>query len=291
MQKHLIFSRNANNTALSTERIQQLAPAVFSNTKAERLTDRYASLNTSELLPIMADYGYFPMQAAQKKNRKGETQHSSHMLSFAKTYHTEEVIGALRPEIILYNSHDGSSSVRLFAGCFRFICSNGIVAGDGFQSRIYHNARAITGFEDMLRNTVDALPTLMGRIEKLRQTKLLYSQAQAMARAGVQTRWNMFNTEALVKQPNGVYATEATVRDALKVQRNEDDYMDAFTVFNRIQEAVVRGNAFVKSLTEKNNEGIMRKARPVNSVSEGIRINSELWDIADAVCEEALETV
>ena len=291
MQKHLIFSRNANNTALSTERIQQLAPAVFSNTKAERLTDRYASLNTSELLPIMADYGYFPMQAAQKKNRKGETQHSSHMLSFAKTYHTEEVIGAVRPEIILYNSHDGSSSVRLFAGCFRFICSNGIVAGDGFQSRIYHNARAITGFEDMLRNTVDALPTLMERIEKLRQTKLLYSQAQAMARAGVQTRWSMFNTEELVKQPNGVYATEATVRDALKVQRNEDDYMDAFTVFNRIQEAVVRGNAFVKSLTEKNSEGIMRKARPVNSVSEGIRINSELWDIADAVCEEALETV
>jgi hypothetical protein len=291
MQKHLIFSRNANNTALSTERIQQLAPAVFSNTKAERLTDRYASLNTSELLPIMADYGYFPMQAAQKKNRKGETQHSSHMLSFAKTYHTEEVIGAVRPEIILYNSHDGSSSVRLFAGCFRFICSNGIVAGEGFQSRIHHSVRAITGFEDMLRNTVDALPTLMERIEKLRQTKLLYSQAQAMARAGVQTRWNMFNTEELVKQLNGVYATEATVRDALKVQRNEDDYMDAFTVFNRIQEAVVRGNAFVKSLTEKNNEGIMRKARPVNSVSEGIRINSELWDIADAVCEEALETV
>jgi hypothetical protein len=263
---------------------------VFSHTKAERLTDRYASLNTSELLPIMADYGYFPMQAAQKKSRKGETQHSSHMLSFAKTYHTEEVIGAVRPEIILYNSHDGSSSVRLFAGCFRFICSNGIVAGDGFQSRIYHNVRAITGFEDMLRNTVDALPTLMERIEKLRQTKLMYSQAQAMARAGVQTRWGMFNTEALVKQPNGVYATEATVRDALKVQRNEDDYMDAFTVFNRIQEAVVRGNAFVKSLTEKNNEGIMRKARPVNSVSEGIRINSELWDIADTICQEALET-
>lgn len=291
MQKHLIFSRNANNTALSTERVQQLAPAVFSSTKAERLTNRYASLNTSELLPIMADYGYFPMQAAQKKSRKGETQHSSHMLSFAKTYHTEEVVGAVRPEIILYNSHDGSSSVRLFAGCFRFICSNGIVAGDGFQSRIQHSVRAITGFEDMLRNTVDALPTLMERIEKLRQVTLTYSQAQAMARAGVQTRWDMFNTEELVKQPNGVYATEATVRDALKVQRNEDDYMDAFTVFNRIQEAVVRGNAFVKSLTEKNNEGIMRKARPINSVSEGIRINSELWDIADTVCEEALETV
>ena len=131
MQKHLIFSRNANNTALTNERIQQLAPAVFSSTKAHGLSERYASLNTAQLLPVLADFGYFPMQAAQKKSRKGEAQHSSHMLSFAKTYHTEDIIGDVRPEIILYNSHDGSSSVRLFAGCFRFICSNGIVAGEG----------------------------------------------------------------------------------------------------------------------------------------------------------------
>ena len=294
MQKHLIFSRNVNNTALTTERIQQLAPAVFSDTKAERLSDRYASLNTAQLLPVLADFGYFPMQAAQKKSRKGEAQHSSHMLSFAKTYHTEDIIGDVRPEIILYNSHDGSSSVRLFAGCFRFICSNGIVAGDGFQSRMYHNAKAINGFEDMLASTVNSLPLLMERIEKLRSTKLMYSDAVEMARKGVQTRWKMFD-ETIEDIPFGSYATEKTVRDALTVQRNEDDYMDAFTVFNRIQEAVVRGNAFVRSLTKANTssvyKGMMRKARPISSVSEGIRVNSELWAIADAYCGTAVEEV
>jgi hypothetical protein len=299
MQKHLIFSRNVNNTALTTERIQQLAPAVFSDTKAHGLSDRYASLNTAQLLPVLADFGYFPMQAAQKKSRKGEAQHSSHMLSFAKTYHTQDIIGDVRPEIILYNSHDGSSSVRLFAGCFRFICSNGIVAGDGFQSRMYHNAKAINGFEDMLASTVNSLPLLMERIEKLRSTKLMYSDAVEMARKGVQTRWKMFDdvitdmpysTEGV---PFGSYATEKTVRDALVVQRNEDDYMDAFTVFNRIQEAVVRGNAFVRSLTKVNTShgGLMRKARPISSVSEGIRVNSELWAIADAYSGTAVEEV
>ena len=287
MQKHLIFSRNVNNTALTTERIQQLAPAVFSDTKAHGLSDRYASLNTAQLLPVLADFGYFPMQAAQKKSRKGEAQHSSHMLSFAKTYHTQDIIGDVRPEIILYNSHDGSSSVRLFAGCFRFICSNGIVAGDGFQSRMYHNAKAINGFEDMLASTVDSLPLLMERIEKLRSTKLMYGDAVEMARKGVQTRWKMFD-ETIEDIPFGSYATEKTVRDALVVQRNEDDYMDAFTVFNRIQEAVVRGNAFVRSLTKANTKhgdtGMMRKARPISSVSEGIRVNSELWTMAEDYC-------
>jgi hypothetical protein len=232
------------------------------------------------------------MQAAQKKSRKGEAQHSSHMLSFAKTYHTQDIIGDVRPEIILYNSHDGSSSVRLFAGCFRFICSNGIVAGDGFQSRMYHNAKAINGFEDMLASTVDSLPLLMERIEKLRSTKLMYGDAVEMARKGVQTRWKMFD-DVITDMPYstdgvpfGSYATEKTVRDALTVQRNEDDYMDAFTVFNRIQEAVVRGNAFVRSLTKANanNGGLMRKARPISSVSEGIRVNSELWTMAEDYC-------
>jgi hypothetical protein len=287
MQKHLIFSRNVNNTALTNERIQQLAPAVFSSTKADGLSDRYASLNTAQLLPVLADFGYFPMQAAQKKSRKGEAQHSSHMLSFAKTYHTQDIIGDVRPEIILYNSHDGSSSVRLFAGCFRFICSNGIVAGDGFQSRMYHNAKAINGFEDMLASTVNSLPLLMEQIEKLRSTKLMYGDAVEMARKGVQTRWKMFD-ETIEDIPFGSYATEKTVRDALTVQRNEDDYMDAFTVFNRIQEAVVRGNAFVRSLTKANTKhgdtGMMRKARPISSVSEGIRVNSELWTMAEDYC-------
>jgi len=294
MQKHLIFSRNVNNTALTNERIQQLAPAVFSSTKADGLSERYASLNTAQLLPVLADFGYFPMQAAQKKSRKGEAQHSSHMLSFAKTYHTQDIIGDVRPEIILYNSHDGSSSVRLFAGCFRFICSNGIVAGDGFQSRMYHNAKAINGFEDMLASTVDSLPLLMERIEKLRCTKLMYGDAVEMARKGVQTRWKMFD-ETIEDIPFGSYATEKTVRDALVVQRNEDDYMDAFTVFNRIQEAVVRGNAFVRSLSKANTKhgdtGVMRKARPISSVSEGIRVNNELWAIADAYSGTAVEEV
>ena len=276
MSKHVIFSRNANNTALTTERIQQLSPAVFATTKHDRLTDRYVALHTSDLIPVMQDYGYSPVQAAQKKSRKVSAEHSAHMIAFARTIDTDFAQGDVRPEIILYNSHDGSSSVKLFAGAFRFICSNGIVAGDGFQNRMYHNTSAMSGFEDMLRTTVANLPAMMERINLLKSVQLSSAMAYEMAKRGVATRWDMFDA-----QKKGVFAIDKTITDVLTVNRNEDNMMDAFTVFNRIQESVIRGKAFVKSITEATPYGSIRKARPINSVKENIRINGELWNIAE----------
>jgi hypothetical protein len=110
MSNHVIFSRNVNNGPLSAERIKQLAPAVYSTTKAGRLTDRYVSLHTSDIIPVLADYGYEPVQAAQKRSRiAGAADHASHMVAFAKPMNADDGTG-IRPEIILYNSHDGSSS-------------------------------------------------------------------------------------------------------------------------------------------------------------------------------------
>ena len=276
MSKHVIFSRNANNTALSIERMQELAPAAFATTKHERLTERYMPLHTSSLLPVLADYGYSPVQAAQKRSRKASAEHSAHMLAFAKTDLASLNADDIRPEIILYNSHDGTGSVKLFAGAFRFICSNGIVAGDGFQNRLYHNKSAMLGFEDMLRSTVEVLPAMMERINMLRGVQLSNATAYEMAKRSVATRWDMYDA-----QETGVYATDKTITDLLFVDRNEDNFTDAFTVFNRIQESVIRGKAFVKSLTKATPYGSMRKARPVNSVKENIRINGELWNIAE----------
>jgi len=274
MANHVIFSRNIDNSALTMEQIHHRAPAAFSVTKADRLSDRYISLNTSDVLPIMADYGYVPTQAAQKRSRTASSMHAAHMLAFSKVVDLATA-DDIRPEIILYNSHDGTGSVKLFAGAFRFICSNGIVAGEGFQSRIYHS-RALLGFEEMLRNTVATLPSLMGRIDAMRGVSLSTGDVHDMAIAGVATRWDDYTG-----QPKGAYAVAQTVKDVMNVRRNGDEGYDAWTVFNRIQEGVIRGNAMIRSITEQFPQGTMRKARPVNSIKEAVRINTELWNIAD----------
>ncbi|ASJ79263.1 hypothetical protein P26059A_0111 [Curvibacter phage P26059A] len=299
-RKSLIFSRNIDNTALSKERIEQLAPAVFSASKAEHLTDRYVSLHTSDLIPVMRDYGYVPVQAAQRASRKpknsqvisGISQKSSegsgyavesfnaHLLSFACTSTLNQ---DLRPEIILYNSHDGSSSVQLYAGCYRFICSNGIVAGEGFNQRMLHSKSGLQGFEEMLKNTVESLPEVQARIQRLKQVQLDAEQQYLLATKGVSTRWDLLPVSQEYKEFTGTFADSRTVQNALRSIRYEDMQNDAFTVFNRIQEAVIRGNAYVQSFTKVNPYGAPRKARAVGSAKESIRINTELWNAAEEV--------
>lgn len=274
--KHVIFSRNRNDSSLSVDQIQQLAPAVFSTTKHERLTDRYVSLHTSDVLPVLADYGYQPVQAAQRRGK--DPEHAQHMMAFAKTDIVTSAVQEFRPEIILYNSHDGSGSVKLFAGAFRFICSNGIVAGDGFSSRIYHS-KSLLAFEEMLRNTVETLPALMGKIDKMRSVSLTTGQVHDMAIAAVATRWKDY----VGQEENGTYAVAQTVKDVMQAKRIEDNTWDAWTVFNKIQENVLRGNAFVRSITAQHPEGTMRKARCLNSIKQHVTVNQKLWDIADEI--------
>ena len=290
-RQSLIFSRAINNTVLSADDIARRAPAVFADSKAERLTDRYQSLRTDTLLPILADYGYQPTQAAQKRSRKiaGLSQHSAHLLAFSKTsdiYTNDDI----RPEIVLYNSHDGTSSVKLFAGAYRFICSNGIVAGDGFSATAYHSRKALSGFEEMLRGVIANMPKLLDSIETMRQQSLDYDARYALAKQAVMKRWQLLDdaaVEAMQRGGNikrGSYADNHTINDVLGMQRAEDAGIDAWTTFNRIQENVLRGNAFVRSVVGDNNEVVVRqrKARPITNISEHVRINSELWDLATA---------
>ena len=119
---------------------------------------------------------------------------------------------------------------------------------------------------------------MMARVEKMKQMKLDHDQVHDMAVKAVATRWDSFMNDA----KRGVFATASTVNDVMRQQRLEDVGNDAWLVFNKMQENVVRGNAFVRSITETHPEGVMRKARPINSIKEAVRINRELWDIAEA---------
>jgi hypothetical protein len=284
MRQSLIFSRRNDNGVLTVEDMQQRAPAMFSDTKAERLTDRYAAFRTADLLPIMADYDYFPVQAAQKrptKNSPTKAEHKTHMVAFSKG--GDQGDGQTRGEIIVYNSHDGSSALRLFAGAYRFICSNGIVAGEGMQQRIYHTTKSIAGFEQSLRSVIEALPSVLQQFEVARNINLDGMQQYELAKQAVMKRWGAWDDSIVDvdgRPIKGSYAVDKTIRDALGVQRSEDNLSDAFTVWNRIQENVLRGNVMIKSITD-NNVG-MRKARPVTAVAEHVRINRELFDLLPA---------
>lgn len=287
MANDIMFSRAANDGELSTDRIMALAPSVFAEDHRDTLTQRYAHLTTSSLIPVMRDYGYVPVQAQQRRPRAGspvKPEHKHHLLAFAHTSDLYEGGGDnLRGEILLYNSHDGSSSIKIMAGAYRFVCSNGIIAGEGATNTVRHSANGVAAFEQMLRSVVEGMPKLMERIELLRNTKLTVDQTIDMAKRSAAVRWNMLNPDDRAEK-RGLYADDRTIGMLRShIRRDEDKYDDAWTVFNRIQEGVVRGKCEVRSFTERSPHGALRKARPISSVTEGVRVNRELWDIAEDV--------
>ena len=286
MRTSLIKSRNIDNSFMSEADIRSRAPAAFSLTKADHLTDRYQSLQTSSLLPLMADYGYFPVQAAQTRPRRlsdmlkahaSVSEHRHHLISFARA---EDLQRPDRPEVTLFNSHNGSGAVRLFAGIYRMICSNGIVIGSGTEARIYHSKSAMSGFEDMLRQVVTTVPEVLATMERMKGVTISYPQALQMAEKAVSLRWNRFDKHLDkydVMHPKGSFYTLDTIIDTLRAKRGDDTENDLYTIFNIIQENVMRGNTFVKSVTTSEPHGIMRKARPVNSVKAHTDLNAKLW--------------
>ncbi len=82
------------------------------------------------------------------------------------------VTGKQVPEIILLNSHDGSSSYQMLPGLFRSVCQNGLICGESFgEVRVPHKgnvvekviegAYEVLGIFDRVEEKRDAMETLL----------------------------------------------------------------------------------------------------------------------------------
>ena len=281
----LIHTQNETATALDFQTVVDNCPAVLTGSKSPDVSDRYGFVSTMGAMQVLADYGFRPVKAIQRPSRKSDLQpFAAHMISFCHDY---DLAGATdnRPELIIYNSHDGKSALKLFAGIYRFICSNGIIAGNGFDASMRHSNKTANGFEDLLKSQAKALPGLMERIDGLQNTRLEQEQALDFAYNATKLRWEFENEQnpTTDKPLRGSYATDYTMQSMLNPLRRDDFGQDAWTVFNVAQEKLIRGGSRVISHTARNADrgrGTIRKARGISSLPEIVRVNRKLWDLA-----------
>ena len=281
----LIHTQNGNASEIDLETIVDNCPAVLTGSKSPDVSDRYGFVSSIGAMQVLADYGFRPVKAIQRPSRKSELQpFAAHMLSFC---HDNDLLtdAESRPELIIYNSHDGKSSLKLFAGVFRFICSNGIIAGNGFDASMRHSNKTANGFEDLLKSQAKSLPNLMERIDSLQNTKLEHEQVLDFAYNATKLRWEIESEQnpTTDKPLRGSYATDYTIDTLLTPQRRDDFGQDAWSVFNVAQEKLIRGGSKVISHTAKtadNGRGTIRKARGISSLPEIVRVNRQLWDLA-----------
>lgn len=255
---------SAFERSLSPEALRERVPAVFAPGAHERLSHSYTFLPTARVLDALGQAGFLPVEARQTKARARSVLHARHLIRLRRRFETVALRQAV-PELLLLNSHDGTSAYQLRVGLFRAVCTNGLVVSVGVfpTIRILHRGHVL---EDVVR----------GALEMSERFGLLATAVERMERTGLDERERLeFAAEALALRFPNDREGAMTPSQLLAPRRSEDIGTDLWTVFNVIQEAVLAGGLVRRTVRNR-----LTRSRRITAIGEDIRLNSALWDMA-----------
>ena len=265
------FSRNSSviraETPLSDEQIAHVAPSIFGNAKHESRSQRYTYIPTIDILQSLRKEGFQPFFACQTRVRdEGRREHAKHMI---RLRHASQINGREANEIILLNSHDGTSSYQMLAGVYRFVCCNGMVCGDTIQDvRVPHKGDVVGHVIEGAYSVLDEFDMVAGEIESMRSVRLS-DEAQ-----------EVFAEHALMLRYDDPAAAPIAASKLLDLKRRDDDRNDLWTTFNRVQENLLRGG-----IMGRTRNGNRTKTRAVTGIDGNVKLNRVLWSLAEKMRE------
>ncbi|WP_433587146.1 DUF932 domain-containing protein [Providencia alcalifaciens] len=247
---------------LTTEELYRTVPSVFSEEKHNSRSEKYCYIPTITLLDSLQKEGFYPFFACQTRVRDASRRdHTKHLLRLRRH---DQITGSQVPEIILLNSHDGTSSYQMLPGFFRAICCNGLVCGDSFgEVRVPHRGHVVDNVIEGAYEVLATFETIAGKREQMQSLMLPPPAQQIFAQAALTYRYGEEHqpiTESQVLQP----------------RRFEDKKDDLWTVYQRLQENLIKGG-----LSGRNAKGKRARTRSVNGIDGDIKLNKALWVLTE----------
>ncbi|MEB2400811.1 MAG: DUF932 domain-containing protein [Alcaligenaceae bacterium] len=256
-----------SDSPLSDDQIHRVAPSIFAEAPHESRSQRYAYIPTATVLTELRKEGFQPFMVTQTRTRHEDRRdYTKHMIRLR--YASQINARGEANEIILLNSHDGTSSYQMLAGMFRFVCSNGLVCGDTVADvRVPHKGdvagQVIEGAYQVLHGFDRALESR----ESMQAITLDEGEAEVFARAALSLKYDDPDKPAPI--------TESHI---LMPRRFDDRRPDLWSVFNRTQENLTKGGLHGRSAN-----GRRQQTRPVQGIDSDIRLNRALWLLADGL--------
>lgn len=249
------------NKTYTLEQIKEVAPSVFTTSKAFHLTNKYVQTPTSRVVEDLMGMGWQVTDAKEIKARKNRG-FQKHMVVFRNpeiTIKGQNGDDAF-PQILLTNSHDGKNAFNFRVGIFRLVCSNGlVVCSEEFNNvSIRHVNYTFESLQTKINEIIAKLPGLVQKINTFKSTQLTTEQMVDFVRRASELR-----KQALVDYT-----------EILRPKRTQDEGNDLWAVFNRIQEKIVNGG-----YTYGNKD---RKARSIKNFQQDIKVNEQLFEIAES---------
>ena len=247
---------------LTREELFLVVPSVFSEDKHKSRSERYTYIPTISLLDSLQREGFQPFFACQTRVRDpGRREHTKHMLRLRRV---GQITGKQVPEIILLNSHDGTSSYQMLPGLFRAVCQNGLVCGESFgEVRVPHKGDVVSQVIEGAYEVLGVFDRVEEKREAMQSLRLPAPAQHALANAALTYRF-------------GEEYQPVTAAQILTPRRYEDHQDDLWTVYNRIQESLLKGG-----LSGRTAQGKRTHTRAVNGIDGDIKLNRALWVMAE----------
>jgi hypothetical protein len=251
-----------SDSPLSDAAIRSVAPSVYASEAHESRSARYAYIPTVEVLSRLRREGFEPFQVTQCKTRiESRRDFTKHML---RLRHASQINAAEANEIVLLNSHDGTSSYQLLSGLFRFVCSNGLVVGSMFDDiRVKHSGNVVDSVIEGAYEVLQRFDRVADSRDTMRALTLTPGESELFARTALTLKYDEI-------------AAPITESQVLRPRRSDDASADLWTTFNRVQENLIDGG-----LRGRAANGRRTTTRAVSGIDQNVKLNRALWTLAE----------
>lgn len=259
----LVALKDRNGIAI--DRIRHFAPAVFADHAHHSRSDKYEMIPTENLLTEFSEAGFSVTEIRCAGSRVADKAgFGKHMIRF-RQQGTLPVVGDVFPEIVLVNSHDGSSSYQLSTGWFRLACSNGLCSPVSEHNAIsIRHSGDVSDVIDASFRIVNDFETQIPKLEEMKRLTLSQPERKAFAAAAAELKTEDETDKKLLTD------------GLLRVKRQADFEPDVWTTLNVVQENMMSGGQRLNRVN-----GRRRTTRAVNGIDENVKLNRALFTLAE----------
>ena len=263
-----------NREYLTLNEVKILAPSVGTTKPLDGLSKHYVHVPTTTVIEDIQKLGWQPVNVQEVKARKRKG-YQKHLITFEHPDYRkgeEGEVDSEHPQLLLMNSHDGTSKFQLEAGIFRLVCSNGMVikSEDMGSVSIRHMGYDFKIIKEAVDNLMEKVPLILNKIDKMKETELTEEEIIEFAKKAAKLRFQDLNEKTKIEEI-------VDIDELLEVKRKEDKGNKLYEVFNRVQEKIINGT-FQYKLGEK-----ARKARPIKNFKQNIQVNQDMWELAEGL--------
>ncbi len=235
------------------------------------VSNRYQAIPTQKIIDIIQEEaGPTKIVAFNKVNvRKANKQGFQRHVVMLELEHSK-MLDNTSMNIVLYNSNDRTSSVKMFAGSIRAACSNELVWGDLImpQMNIKHS---LINWEDRVKEMIDNFQSAQEKTHN-------------MIERAMNSYWSFSDQIRYAHQIAELLDMEGKLMDPAELNiahRQEDLGKDAWHTFNRIQYNVVNGGMQRLMQVEIDGKQVtkLNKTHKLTDSNKIIKINREMSDI------------